>query len=791
MRLRSSSLPAVFLLVCALAVFGSAAGQAQSAAFTAQDYARAERFLAQGVNDLVVGGAVTPSWLDDDRFWYRTTTAGGSEFLLVDPAQRTRAPLFDHARLAAALSSASGQQYSAEQLPFTQIELSPDRASVSFALEGRRWSCDVRGNACHDVGAAPSGEGRGGGGGGGRGGGTGGGGGSPPVVNSPDGRRAAFIRDWNLWMRDLATGQEKALTTDGLPDFGYATDNAGWAGSDRAMVLWSPDSRKIATQQQDERNVGMMFLASTTYGHPTLRAWKYPLPGDTAVAMLHRVIIDVETGAVTRLQTPPDYHRGSVGDNIRMGDYQWSPDASQLAFVSVSRDHKQAVLRVADARTGVVRDVLEETVATHYESRAQWQVLWGSNEVIWYSERDNWGHLYLYDLNTGRPLNQITTGPGPVQQILKVDEKERILWFGAQGREPAEDPYFRHFYRIDLDGTGYVPLTPEVGNHAVQQSPSGRYLIDTYSQPDVPPVVTLRDRDGRLVMELERADISKLLATGWKPPIPIKMTASDGMTDIYGLMFVPSNLDPNRKYPIINHIYPGPQSGSTGSRSFSAARGDRQSLAELGFVVVTIDGMGTPGRSKSFQDTYYGAMGRHNTIPDQIAGMKQLAERYPYIDLGRVGIWGHSGGGFATTSAMFRYPDFFDVGIAESGNHDQRAYEDDWGERYQGLLAENSDGTDNYTLEANQEFAKNLTGKLLLAHGTMDNNVPPYNTYLVVDALIRANKDFDLLMIPNAGHGYGSASNYMMRRRWDYFVRWLLDAEPPKEFVIGVGATGG
>jgi dipeptidyl aminopeptidase/acylaminoacyl peptidase len=374
-------------------------------------------------------------------------------------------------------------------------------------------------------------------------------------------------------MRDLATGQEKALTTDGVPDFGYATDNAGWAGSDRAMVLWSPDSRKIATQQQDERNVGMMYLASTTYGHPTLRAWRYPLPGDTAVAMLHRVIVDVETGAITRLQTPPDYHRGSVGDNIRLGDYQWSPDASQLAFVSVSRDHKQAVLRVADARTGGVRDVLAETVATHYESRAQWQVLWGSNEVIWYSERDNWGHLYLYDLNTGQLENQITTGPGPVQQILKVDEKERIVWFGAQGREPGEDPYFRHFYRINLDGTGYVSLTPEVGNHAVQQSPSGRYLVDTYSQPDVPPVVTLRDRDGRLVMELERADISKLLAIGWKPPVPIKMTASDGMTDIYGLMFVPSNLDPNRKYPIINHIYPGPQSGSTGSRSFSAAIG--------------------------------------------------------------------------------------------------------------------------------------------------------------------------------------------------------------------------
>jgi dipeptidyl aminopeptidase/acylaminoacyl peptidase len=266
---------------------------------------------------------------------------------------------------------------------------------------------------------------------------------------------------------------------------------------------------------------------------------------------------------------------------------------------------------------------------------------------------------------------------------------------------------------------------------------------------------------------------------GWKPPIPIKMKAHDGTTDIYGLMFVPTHLDPSAKYPVVNNIYPGPQTGSTGSRSFTAARGDRQALAELGFVVVTIDGMGTPGRSKAFQDAYYGAMGRDNTIPDQIAGMKQLAAQYPYIDLDRAGIYGHSGGGFATTTAMFRFPDFFKVGIAESGNHDQRENEDDWGERYQGLLVRNPDGTDNYEAEANQRFAKNLTGHLLLAHGTMDTNVPPYQTLLVVDALIKANKDFDLLLIPNSNHGYGAASSYMMRRRWDYFVKWLLHVDPP------------
>ena len=602
---------------------------------------------------------------------------------------------------------------------------------------------------------------------------------------SPDGKRGAFVRDWNLWVRDIVTGQEKALTTDGTKYFGYATDNAGWSTSDRAMVSWSPDSRRIATQQQDERKVGEMYLVPTVVGHPQLRVSKFPLPGDSVMAMLHRVVVDVEAGSVTRLQMPPDYHRGTLGDDIRMGDYVWSPDGRRLAIASVARDHKRAWLSVADVGTGAVRKVYEETVATQYESRAQWQVLWATNEFIWYSERDNWGQLYLYDLNAGTLKKKITTGEGPVMSIVRIDTAARTVWFTAQGRESGQDPYFRHLYRINLDGTHNVSLTPDDGDHTAQLSPDARYLIDTYSKPDVPPVVTLRDAaTGAQIMALEKADITRLVATGWKPPIPIKMKAHDGKTDIYGLMFVPTTLDPSKKYPVVNNVYPGPQTGSTGSRTFTPARGDRQALAELGFVVVTIDGMGTPGRSKAFQDSYYGAMGRDNTIPDQIAGMQELATRYPYIDLSRAGIWGHSGGGFATTTAMFRFPDFFKAGIAESGNHDQRENEDDWGERYQGLVVRNADGTDSYDVEANQNFAKNLKGHLFLAHGTMDTNVPPYQTMLIADALIKANKDFDLLMIPNSNHGYGAASNYMMRRRWDFFVKWLLGVEPPPEYRI-------
>jgi len=712
-------------------------------AVTAADYARAEKALAPGVAGLTFGGTVAANWLPDERFWYRNTTANGAEIVLVDPAKKTRVVC------ASTMSNCPG-------VPL---------------------------DAAEQAGRA-GGFGAGGGGRGGRGGGgqTAG----PPLTMSPDGKLGAFIKDYNLWVRDMATNRDRQLTTDGVKDFGYATDNAGWATSDRAILLWSADSKKIATQQQDERHVGEWHLTETRTGRPRLRSWKYPLPGDSAVQMIHRVVIEVETGKVIRLKMGPDVHRATLGDNISMRDYKWSPDATQLALASTSRDHKVTVLRVANAVTGDVRDVMEETVPTHFESVTGWDVLWGTNELLWYSQRDNWGQLYLYDLTTGKLKNKITNGEGPVTQIVKVDEKARTITYMANGREPGQDPYFAHAYRIGLDGKGpQVSLTPDDGTHTIQLSPSGKYLIDTYSKPDVPRVVTLRNAAGKLVMQLEKQDISRLVAAGWKPPIPIKVKADDGATDLYGMMFVPSNLDRTKKYPIVNNAYPGPQSGSVGSRAFTEARGDRQALAELGFIVVTIDGRGTPGRSKSFHDHYYGKMGRDNTIPDQVAGMKDLAKQYPFVDVDRASMWGHSGGGFITAGAMFRYPDFFKVGISESGNHDQRLYEDDWGERYQGLLTRNPDGTDNYDVEANQSLAKNLKGKLLLAHGTMDNNVPPDNTLLVVDALIKANKDFDLLMIPNAGHGFGAASNYMMRRRWDYFVQHLLGATPPKDYEIG------
>ena len=750
----------------------SVTAQSQTDSVTVADYEHAEQLLPYYAQRYVDYGRVSPEWIQGDQFWYRTFTPGGSEFILVNPAKGRRQPAFDQQQLAAALSKAAGSTYSAQQLPFSTFRYGDDMKSISFNAGGKSWTASLPSYTLTDNGMATKSERR-----------------DRDEVISPDGKKAAFIRDFNLWVRDLSTGKETQLTTDGVKDFGYATDNAGWKHSDAPVLRWSPDSRKIATFQQDERNVGNMYLVETRVGHPVLQTWKYPLPGDSVVAMIQRVIIDVDAPRVIRLQMPPDFHRGTLQDDISasgtLDDVDWNPDGSELAFLSTSRDHKTEKFRIANAGTGAVREVFEETVPTQYESgqgAINWRYLPKTHEILWYSERDNWGHLYLYDALTGKLKNQIDRGDFVLTQLLKVDENSRMLYFLADGKDP-KNPYFTHFCKIKFDGSGLKDLTPETGNHEITLSPSGQYFIDDNSQPDVPNTIVLRNMDGKLVTPLEKTDVSRLAATGWEPPKPFTVKAHDGSTDLYGLMFTPQGLDPAKKYPVIVYIYPGPQGGSVGGWSFYPTRGDDASLTALGFIVVEIEGTSNPLRSKSFHDMSYGFMAE-NTLPDQVAGIRQLAARFGYLDTTRVGIWGHSGGGFATVSAMFKYPDFFKVGIAESGNHDNREYEDDWGERYIGLETWNANGVSNYEAQANQVYAKNLKGKLMLAHGLLDDNVPPYNTFLVIDALEKANKDYDLVIFPYAHHGYGMMSLYMMRRRWDYFVKNLLGKTPPGQFEI-------
>jgi dipeptidyl aminopeptidase/acylaminoacyl peptidase len=749
--------------------------------FTNDDYLQAENRMGYHTQKYIDRGNVQANWLPGDKFWYRVLTPTGSEFILVDAVKGSRSAAFDHKKMAEALSAAAGQKYNPDKLPFMFISYAADMKSISFRADGRQWKYDLRANTCTKdtaqiVASQQSGGFRGRGG---------------LEVLSPDGNKAAFIKEHNLWVRDTKTGEQKQLTTDGIKDFGYATDNAGWTSSDRPVLRWSPDSKKIATFKQDQRKTGEMYLYTTNVGHPQLKAWKYPLPGDKEVTMIHRCIINVDEPQVIMLKMDPDQHRGTLSDDISSSgtfdDVDWNAEATELAFVSTSRDHKNEKFRIANALTGDIRDVFEETVTTQFESgqgAINWRYLQKTNEIIWYSERDDWGHLYLYDATTGKLKNQITQGNWVVTRMLRVDEKNRMIYFMSTGQQP-ENPYFAQLCRIGFDGKNFSVLSPGPGMHQISYAPSENYFIDTYSKPDVPSVTVLRDKNGKQLLELERTDVSRLKNTGWKPPMPFTVKSADGKWDLYGLMYTPTHLDPKAKYPIVDYIYPGPQAGSIGGNwGFSASRGDNQALADLGFVVIQLEGSGNPLRSKSFHDAYFPVM-HTNTLPDQVAGIRQLSKQYPYIDTTKIGIWGHSGGGYATAAAMFLYPDFFKVGISESGNHDNRNYEDDWGERYIGLLTKGPNGKDNYEPQANQVYAKNLKGKLMLAHGMMDNNVPPYNTMLVVEALNRANKDYDLVIFPNAGHGFGQDSPYMMRRRWDYFVKFLMGAEPPKEYKMG------
>lgn len=722
----------IFVIQAFLAFLAVAANaQSDKKILTTADYDQATKALGFNTSRLIYRFNVNPNWLPDGKFWYSVSVPGGSEFVLINPADGSR-------------------------------KTGPDKKSILPDATG---------------GAVGAGGGR-----------RRGGGGMESL--SPDGKKSAFIKDWNLWLRDVETKKETQLTFDGVKDYGYATDNAGWTHSDRPIMLWSPDSKKIATFQQDQRMVHDMYLVRTKVGAPELEQWKYPLPEDKKIIQIERVIIDVDVPKVIRLKIPPDDHRGTLSDDIASSggydDNEWNADGTKLFFVSTSRDHKVEKVRIADAITGDVKEVFTEKVATQYESgqgTINNHFLDKTDEIIWYSERDDWGHLYLYDVKTGQLKNQITKGNFVVTQLLKIDEANRTLYFMANGREPGRDPYFAHFYSINFDGSKLTLLTPEDGNHNISLSPDGKYFVDNFSQPNVPPVSVLRNMKGKLITELEKTDISKLLATGWRPPEPIKVKSNDGKWDLYGLMFKPKDFDASKKYPVVNYVYPGPQGGGVGTRNFGPSRGDHQALADLGFVVIIIDGSCNPDRSKSFHDVCYGNMGS-NTLEDQVAGIKQLAATRPYLDLDKVGIWGHSGGGFATADAMFTYPDFYKVGISESGNHDNRNYEDDWGERYIGLEEKGPDGTTNYAKQANEINAGNLKGKLLLAHGGMDDNVPPYNTYLVVEALQKANKDFDLVVFPNARHGYGAETNYMTRRRWDYFGKNLMGAEVPKEYKI-------
>lgn len=751
-----------------------------------QVYVRAERFLHWNAEKLVFNAQVTPQWIETgegsdvpkgDRFWYRVMTRQGKRFMLVDPAQATREPAFDHVRLAAAISRTTGKACTHDNLPFDSFEFTEDRAAMRFDIGDEGWLCNLESYELTqgDKLKKPEDE-----------------------LRSPDGRWAAFVRKYNLYVRNIESGEEIQLTHDGRLDHDYATPadetKLVYHLSEKKYppaAVWSPDSKRIFTHKLDQRRVKksaiMQHVPKDGSARPIAHVYRYPQPGDKDVPMADYLVIDIATRRSTFFQMEQEFILFQYPKGYKYA--AWSADSQQVYFLKETRGYQCVQLWAADASTGECRQILEE------RGKTQVQVAWNiydlpkipvlnkGSEIIWFSQRDGWAHLYLYDGRSGALKNRITSGAWVVREILRVDEDNRWVYFTASGRDPQEDPYIRSLYRARLDGCELELLTPEAAEHSISFSPTSGYFVDTYSRVDQPPVSVLRAADGTIVLMLEQADVEMLLATGWRWPEPFKVRATDGINDLYGVLYHPTNFDPDKKYPVIEAIYPGPQTIRT-PKSFadqtvsSAWYWEPQSLAELGFIVVTIDGPGTPFRSKAWHDWGYGRQGRMGGLAEHVAGIQKLAATRPYMDVERMGITGHSGGGNATTRAMFDFPAFYKVGVASASNSDQRGFSAGWGERYQGM----PDG-DNYDEQNNTLVAQHLQGKLLMMVGEIDYGVHPSMTFHLIDALIKANKDFDFLILPNRDHG-GFLDPYFVRRRWDYFVEHLLAMEPPQGYEV-------
>ncbi len=766
--------------------------------FTHADFARVERYLPWVMAKNVRNAQVLPHWIaDQDRFWYRQDTKGGALFWIVDAATGKRTPAFDHERMAKGISQVLKRKISPEGLGISGLTFTPDLKAIDFSAHGRVWRFNL---AFGKPEPAPVRL-------------------TDAEVPSPDGRWIAFLKGPNLWIRDVRTGKERALTKDGEERFAYGKSPdtnltaISWKRAGAVpppALVWSPDSRLVLTHKLDERKVKPLHLHQSVPEdgsvRPVLHEIRMPFPGDRdeELAYAHHLAIEVATGKQAFADVTPQLVGN--GSTIERGRVWWDEDSKTAFILDVGRAEKWMRLLRFDTNTGKVRIVREERSKTFVEANLQpsfrpnVRTLPGGKEIVWFSQEDGWAHLYLID-EKGKTKNRITGGKWVVYDILHVDPTARTVLFTAAGITPRMDPYMRQVCSASLDGGPVKVLTPEQVDHFVATvqpqvlivlplaihrpkpsgvSPSGKYFVETQSTITTVPSSFLRSSlDGKIIAKLDEAEIPEITRNDWSWPEPFKVKAADRKTDIYGAIWLPSDFDPAKRYPVLDLIYPGPQRTQTPNQSFTAdANGMRQFLfprafAELGMVVVTIDGRGTPLRSKAFHDHWYGRMETAGGLEDHIAGLKQLAKDRPYMDLDRVGITGHSGGGFASTRALFLYPEFFKAAASSSGNHDQRGYSQGWGEKYQGLASEGA----SYAAQVNASIAHRMQGKLFLSYADMDDNVAPALTLQVCDALIKANKDFELLVMINHNHLSIYRNGYFFRRTFEFFLRTLVGAE--------------
>jgi len=868
-------------LAASFLVVAFASPRAQNGNSPKPNYELAADWTAQKVGRLVFDTTVTPRWLETaDRFWYAYQTREGRKFYLVDPIKKSRAPLFDHAKMAAALTSITREPYDAQHLPFTTVKFVKKDAAFQFdvpvprdaeiAKPKRPATTDSQQAAARadDDDATPLQQGQ-------RGRGAAAGRGTQPSKNrtlhfeydmasgnvelldddykapqrprwaspSPDGRTIVFARDHNLFMMDAesyALAQKKAddpaiketqLTKDGEEHYSFArsardlqqeqeqlqqqqredgeqqqqTDAEQDTSNKNTRVpaiqiVWSKDSKKFAVVRRDQRKLADLWVIdSLAQPRPKLETYRYAMPGEPNVTQYEIDAFDVAGRAMTKIKadrfkdqtlqiaTAPVSPRfastgrgggGGGGQGLQNPDApppQWLSDGSdKLYFTRNSRDLHKVDVAVANPATGDVKILVEERLNTYIETKPLRLANNGQDLVFW-SERTGWGHYYVYDAASGALKNALTSGEYVTTNIEAIDDKARVAYVAAVGKEPGEDPYYPHLYRVGYDGSAVKLLNPGDASHAAIVSESGKYFVDNASRVDGEPAAVLYDTLGAVVSKLDAPDLTALKEAGFRFPEPFKVKADDGVTDLYGVMYKPFDFDPAKKYPIILYVYPGPQTESV-TKTFNP-RSNSQALAQFGFIVVEVGNRGgNPQRSKWYHNYGYGNL-RDYGLADKKAAVEQLARRNQFIDISKVGIWGHSGGGFMSTAAMLVYPDFFKVAVSESGNHENNIYNNTWSEKHHGLKeVVDKDGsvTFEYDIEKNSELAKNLKGHLMLSTGEIDNNVHPANTMRMADALIKANKRFDMLVIPGVRHGYADRSAYFNWIRSDYFCRHLL-----------------
>lgn len=813
----------IYSLTAAALFYMQAQAQAPVAATTQPvkgNYQLAARFSAQKIRKMVFSTSVDAHWLKgSDRFWYMYETSNGKNWYIVDPSSRSKKLLFDNAKLAASITQIVKDPFDGQHLPIENLKFTKDEKIIQFELKS---TVDQLKKERKDKKAADSLEKK-----------------TfyfqynlqdqklvelknfekvkpKPMWASiaPDSSAIVFARKFNLYWMDKAnykkalkneddsTIVEHQLTKDGVENYDYGSGFGNETNVEReknakkrkgTQVLWSPDSKHFVMLRTDQRKVkDLWVINSIAMPRPTLESYKYQMPGEKEAPIREMLLFDFAAKTSKKLNVslfkdqelstwPAPQLQKNRDDEFRPS--VWLGSNNKFYFYRTGRDLKKIDVCTVDINTGAVKALIEERMNTYVEITRPGLVNDGK-EIIEWSERDGWAHFYLYDEN-GKLKNQITSGSFHCEDIVNIDQKNRVLYFTASGRE-AQDPYYMHLYKINLDGSHLELLNPGNFDNTTSMSDDTHYFINTASRVNTAPVSALFDNSGHKLMSLETTDLSGLMASGYKFPEPFKVKADDGVTDLYGVMYKPFDFDPAKKYPIIEYVYPGPQTEAV-NKAFTASMNNVDRMAQLGFIVISVGNRGgNPGRSKWYHTYGYGNL-RDYGLADKKAAVEQLADKYPYIDITRVGITGHSGGGFMSTAALLVYPDFYKVAVSESGNHDNSIYNRWWSEKHHGVkevITPKGDTTFQYAIDKNQDLAKNLKGHLMLSTGDIDNNVNPAGTIRVINALIKANKRFDYVLLPGQRHAYGDMTEYFFWQKCDYFVKHLLgDYSQPVDIV--------